>query len=274
MGKLDEVAEAINQLSNEYGELDSYEAEHVLIQKGFPKAVAKRAAQAYTPAGSMHTMRNNVTPASVAQFDLNINRADTAGEGGNKIEDTLPFVIFGQSQKASGYKSIIAEAIPAGITLVVTGGFGSATPDKIVFTYTRTSDGAISTLTVSCPQTAYTSLLDATTTDMLVMKKVRYRINNLGTNNANTAQFTTEFKGIIKSLFGSENRNDVPLAAAENPGDFKSNIIDVNQNLEVDKDTAYRLGMIYVSGGGFQVTLSSFVEHFRKYNAKGVFPRG
>jgi hypothetical protein len=258
---MNEMNNLINQLSNGIENMNSYEMENYLVRLGVPRSEASAIAinkSTTSPAKANFVpfaQQNNVTPTAAAQFDLNIYRKTKA------LAFDLPVVLFSSIELASGYKKLITT--PSGLTLVVTASPSATNPEIVEFSYTNGVDTDI--VEVSCNGAAYTSLIEALKTDLIKMSKIRMRISD--TSGSNTDQFTKPFTLINRSLFGTQKETPVSIGSFENPGDFKDNIVDVNGVLDIDKESGIRL---YVrQSAGFTITLSAFVQHFRKHNAVG-----
>ena len=144
-----------------------------------------------------------------AQFDIKITRT------GVNTGAILPAAIFGAFDAASGYKSIINQYLPAGVTLsaLAIGGIGNETVAK--FTFAKAGTTPTDVITVSINQYEYPSFLEALKTSRFIVSNARYSISN--TNAEGLPQLTQGFKSFDRSMFGALIQNDIPLSSAKTP---------------------------------------------------------
>lgn len=198
-------------------------------------------------------------PQAAAQFNITVTRNT------NTIAQALPVAIFGAADINNGYSNILNASLGAGttITSVAMGtANGTAQGNNVVITYLNGANS--DTVTISSDTYPYTSLLDATRTDMFKMSKVRYSISD----SAQLAQFNQGFNFVSNSMFGSRTSNNVSVGAYRSPDQFQTAIIDLNGEFDIDKETSIVTGIIQTAGV-FSFTISAFVQKFYRQNSKG-----
>lgn len=262
---LETLIEQLDENGNDFSSFEMENYEKKLFDHLTGRGIAPIQAQTFVNAikesqtkinlGAPFALQNNVTPASVAQFDINIKRLTA------NIATPLPIVLLGATELNSQYKQVIGP-LPTGVTYRVIGGLGSTSPEKIIFEFT---DGVnTDQVEITCNQTAYINFITSTVTDLLKVMKTRYRINDAVNGQS---QFSQELKVIKKSMFGFSTENDFPVGASINPGDFKNDLIDINMVYDIDKETNMRLKIIPLAN--FEISLSMFLSKFKRQNATG-----
>ena len=190
-----------------------------------------------------------------AQFDIKISRLT------NNTGVILPVAIFGAFDAASGYKSIINQYLPSGVTLsaLAIGGIGNETLAK--FTFTKAGSPATSDIiTVSINQYEYPSFLEALKTSRFIVSNARYSISDTGAQGLQ--QLTQPFKSFDRSMFGALVQNDIPLSSAKTPYQNQPGIVDINGTFNV---TAQSTWVLLVGAlGNQEVTISAFVAQANK----------
>ncbi len=241
--------------------LDPRSARKVAMKAAARPAVREamvRAARDNNKQGAIR-VGGGLDPAAAAQFNITVTR------NSNNIAQTLPVAIFGAADINNGYTNILNSALGAGttITSVAMGtANGTAQGNNVVITYVNGANS--DTVTISSDTYPYTSLLDATRTDMFKMSKVRYTISDA----TQLAQFNQTFTFVSNSMFGSRTSNNVSVGAYRSPEQFQTAIIDLNGEFDIDKETSIQTGIIQTAGV-FSFTISAFVQKFYRQNSKG-----
>jgi|688.fasta_scaffold27357_11 hypothetical protein len=241
--------------------LDPSQARKVAMKSASRPAVREamvRAARANNKQGAIR-VGGGGDPAAAAQFNITVTR------NSNTIPQTLPVAIFGAADINNGYANILNANLGAGttITSVAMGtANGTAQGNNVVITYLNGANS--DTVTISSDTYPYTSLLDATRTDMFKMSKVRYSISDA----TQLAQFNQQFNFISNSMFGTRSSNNVSIGAYRSPDQFQAAIIDLNGEFDIDKETSIQTGIIQTAGI-FSFTISAFVQKFYRQNSKG-----
>ena len=198
-------------------------------------------------------------PSAAAQFNITVTRNT------NTIAQTLPVAIFGAADANNGYANILNSSLGTGTTITsVNLGTANTTGQNQNVTITYANGANTDTVTISSDTYPYSSLLDATRTDMIKMSKVRYSISDA----TQLSQFNQGFNFISNSMFGSRSSNNVSIGAYRSPDQFQNAIIDLNGEFDIDKETSIVTGVIQTAGV-FSFTLSAFVQKFYRQNTKG-----
>jgi hypothetical protein len=195
---------------------------------------------------------------AAAQFDIRVTR-----NSGN-INRTLPVALFGAIDFQGNYSAVLGTYLPSAVTYTVAQSAGN-----MVFTYTE--GVAVDTITVACSQVAYNSFLQATITDVMSVRAIRYTLND----NTQLSNFDNIFAVVKRSLYGSDKRDNISVTSYREPNQFQSGIIDIgdvkngaSNVLTIDKETSIVLGMNDLIGTtAFTATLSLFVNAYNKLNA-------
>lgn len=241
----------LNALEQELNTLPSYERENFgeLLKARLANNSRSGVSGMNRGGNPTKVIRVQAEDRSVAQFDIVAKRLT------NSLQYDLPFVFFGYLDFESAYKSIL-EVLPAGLTLTVTGGVHDGQPDKVIFSYT---DGVnTDNIEVTCNQMQYPSFLKATGDDMFRLSKIRYSISNI----TSIDQFQKELKVINRTMFGRKNEDSISITASKSPDQFQSTIVDLDYDIEVDRQTNIKHTLRQEAG--FSVTLSMFVEKFNR----------
>jgi hypothetical protein len=188
-----------------------------------------------------------------AQFDIKITRT------GVNTGAILPAAIFGAFDAASGYKSIINQYLPSGVTLtgLTIGGIGNETVAK--FTFTKAGVTPTDVISVSINQYEYPSFLEALKTSRFIVSNARYSISDTGSNGL--TQLTQPFKSFDRSMFGALVQNDIPLSSAKTPYQNQPGIVDINGTFNV---TAQSTWVLLFAPVAQEVTISAFVAQANK----------
>lgn len=198
-------------------------------------------------------------PVAAAQFNITVTR------NSNNIAQTLPVAIFGAADANNGYANVLNANLGTGTTISsVNLGTANGTAQANNVTITYVNGANTDTVSISSDTYPYTSLLDATRTDMFKMSKVRYSISDA----TQLAQFNQGFTFLSNSMFGSRNSNNVSVGAYRSPEQFQTAIIDLNGEFDIDKETSIVTGIIQTAGV-FSFTISAFVQKFYRQNSKG-----
>ena len=188
-----------------------------------------------------------------AQFDIKITRT------GVNTGAILPAAIFGAFDAASGYKSIINQYLPSGVTLtgLTIGGIGNETVAK--FTFTKAGVTPTDVISVSINQYEYPSFLEALKTSRFIVSNARYSISD--TSAPGLPQLTQGFKSFDRSMFGALVQNDIPLSSAKTPYQNQPGIVDINGTFNV---TAQSTWVLLFAPHAQEVTISAFVAQANK----------
>lgn len=195
---------------------------------------------------------------AAAQFDIKVTR-----NTGN-INRVLPVALFGAIDYEGNYSAVLGTYLPSGVSVTV-----AKTSGNMVFTYTE--GAATDTITVTCSQVAYNSFLQATITDVMSVRAIRYTL----TDNTQLTNFDNIFAFVKRSLYGSDKRDNISVTSYREPNQYQSGIIDIgnvkdgNSNVTtIDKETSLVIGMNdLLASGAFTATLSLFVNAYNKLNA-------
>lgn len=195
---------------------------------------------------------------AAAQFDVKVTR-----NTGN-INRVLPVALFGAIDYEGNYSAVLGTYLPSGVTVAVAKSSGN-----MVFTYTE--GVATDTITVTCSQVAYNSFLQATITDVMTVRAIRYTL----TDTTQLTNFDNIFAVVKRSLYGSDKRDNISVTSYREPNQFQSGIIDIgdvkngSSNVtSIDKETSIVIGMNdTLASGAFTATLSLFVNSYNKLNA-------
>lgn len=248
-------------------ELENYvKRAHGLTPVQARKVAAKAMQRPAVKAQMMQAMRQNAGQGAVsiqtgnvqaaAQFDITAKRITA------NIASALPVPFFGALDLENGFTNLLN--LPAGVTLSdmnigTTKGVAFANKLELEFT-----DGVgTDTVEITSSTYFYPSLLKSTITDLLKLSKMRYSISDT----TQIAQFSQSLNVVSRSMFGKVNSNNISVGAFKQPNQFQQGIIDIDGEIEVDKETSIQTAIIPVVG--FSFTLSMWVEKFFRQNAKG-----
>lgn len=175
---------------------------------------SKDSAGIYT-GGGMATVHG-----SVAEFSIIIVR------NSSRIKFALPIALFMNDFLPNEYRQIVANNIPAGVTLVSV----ATLSDRVRFTY---SNGVVSDqIDILADTSAYPSFLNALNTNWFQTSNIRMEANSSTAANTDTdasRQFKTILLPYFDTLFGSFGGNRLPLTNCKPPNQFLKNVIDVPQ---------------------------------------------
>lgn len=187
-----------------------------------------------------------------AQFDIIVTRQT------GLIAQPLQVAIFGDIHKQSAYGAGIVSPATGG-TLVVSGGFGSAIPDRIRFAHTVGVN--TDNVDITCNQVPYPTFLQATGNDVFRISNIRYILSNP----ADTNQYTQLFSFKTKTLFGKAAENAVSVNAYKKPEQFQAGVIDIPVNADIDKETLILLNIANgLTAYPATIQISVFVERFTR----------
>ena len=188
-----------------------------------------------------------------AQFDIKITRT------GTNTGAALPAAIFGGFDSASGYKSIISQYLPSGVTLtdLTIGGIGNETRAR--FEFTKAGVANKDYIDVSINQYEYPSFLEASKTSRFIISNARYQISD--TTSSGLPQLTQPFKSFERSMFGALLQNDIPLSSAKTPYQNQPGIVDINGTFNVNAQSTW---VLMFANYAQEVTISAFVAQANK----------
>jgi len=176
--------------------------------------------------------QNNVVKVPVtSQFagdsilSLRLTKKATAGAPSG----AFPIPLFGSIHEKADY-SAFAQDIPAGYSLT---------------SITRNSNGSIDylygngtdtiTIGVQSSTLPYASILAALLQDFIKVSNTRMTVSPA----ANAPdQFSEKMVMAYKSIFGGSKSNEIEVDINQKPDNFRDNIIDIPQTLNVDKNSA------------------------------------
>lgn len=255
LNELEDRANGFENLEDENFQDDLDNLEHLARRRGNSRAIAQIRAirtnaagyKSPSPAAQMHA-GNYKTPVGAAQFDLVITRVSA------NIALNLPFGLFGIQAAQSAYTALVTP--PTGVTLTsVLYGSNAALPTSMDFTYTQGMASDI--VRISCNQVSYPEFLQGLSNVNYRLSKLRYRISA-----AAPTQFSTPFNVVSRSIFGKTTQNNISVSSYLAPDQFQSTVIDLPVTLDMTSESSI-IGDI-INTAGFQVTISCFVEAYRK----------
>jgi hypothetical protein len=175
--------------------------------------------------------QNNVVKVPVtSQFagdsilSLRLTKKATAGAPSG----AFPIPLFGAIHEKADYTTF-AQDIPAGYALTL----NRNSDGSVDFDY---SDGTNEiTITVSSSTLPYRSILAALLEDFIKVSTTRMTVSP-STKAAD--QFSEKMVMAYKSIFGGSKSNEIEVDINQKPDNFRDNIIDIPQTLNVDKNSA------------------------------------
>lgn len=231
-----------------------------------PRA-AKRAARAMKMRAKGDKGRMAGSPAAAAGkyakmgafFQINIQRVSA------NIPNTISVPIFGASALESAYTNTVTQQSGISITNVEVGlSAGIANANRALVTYTDLVPN-VDTVIITCTTVPYPEFVKATITDIFHLSKIRYSISDA----TKQAQYQENINVIKRSLFGRKNTDDIALSTFQDPKDFKTNVSDIDVDINIDKETI--LGVNIINEAAFTVGLNVFVDKYIKQNAANEF---
>lgn len=274
VNKLHAKANQLNHFEEGFDNLEDFEDfeseyfEHVdkLKKMGVPQQKAKEQAHrsmvqkhgsTYTRAVAKASKTSNqlvgANPkySSSAQFDVTIKRL------GNKIDASLIVPLFAGIHFNARYFTLINQFLPPN---VIISGISTDTSGNVIISYTDSISQNTDNVMISCNQVPYITFLAATNFDLMRITKFRYQISDV----AQQIQFGERFAVATKSLFGKSGSQDVSVSSYLDPNQFQQKVIDVDNAIDIDKETGLFIGIIPVAG--FSITLNQFVQFYKKHN--------
>lgn len=269
-------------LSSYEAPVDSFEAvgyENFLVSQGFDsytaKVTAAKATQVPAMAAKIRAAMNasngrsgqglvglsafqqpgNVLAA--ANFGITITRATAT------IPHALPFALFGWQDLHNGYRNVLSDQLPAGVTLLsVKGGENDGLPDQVEFEYT---DGVNTDKVIVTSNTyPYPSLLASNAVDTMRMSKIRLELGDPSKTN----QFRFDILTKSNSPFGRGSFNKISATSFKTPQQFQQGIVDIDAVFDIDKETSIISKII--AEAGFEYTWNSFLEKFDRNTAANL----
>lgn len=242
----------LDALQDELANMDTFERENLGDFRSRLQSMPNRGVGGIsrTPSMDAQIIRINTEERAVAQFDITAKRLTA------NIPQDLPFVLFGFLDFQSSYNGIL-NTLASGLTLVVDGGVHDGQPEKVRFIFTDAFANT-DTIEITCNQTSYPTFLFGTSDDYFRLFKIRYSISDVLAQD----QFAKECKVINRTMFGLKNENSISITASKSPEQFQSTIVDLNYEIEVDKQT--NIKHILRQQANFSVTFSMFVEKFNR----------
>jgi len=186
------------------------------------------------------------------------------------IAGALPFAMFGASVAINGYRRLITQLIPVGVTLVIVQrGEYNVSPENVNFVYT-TGAGGFEIVSITCPQTPYPQLLDSTITDNFKASKIRYSLTEVG--GSAVSQYSQAVTVWRTTMFGRASFDTLDLTTYRKPNDFQSGIVDVEGSINIDKEMCITHQVINnpTPFTDFGFNWSMFVEKYYRQTAQGL----
>jgi len=183
--------------------------------------------------------------AGDSSFNIKIVASDTASP-----EGSFPVVLFASAHEASDYVSLLKN-IPSGYTLVIS---ETANSGNKVFTYT--SGGNVRSLTVSSNTAPYTTILSSMLVNRVGVTTTRIAVTP-STNAA--AQYGEAFEVVSQNIFGKTNNNPIDIELAQDPQNFQTNIIEVNQAYEINQNQGI---LLFVEDSTTQLNITMTTSNY------------
>lgn len=196
---------------------------------------------------------------NAASFTLNIKR-DSANIAGV----SLPVPIFGFLEAESGFSRVLP--LPSGVSIksvnigAVNGPIANSQVCKIEYEAGANTDS----VTITCSQNPYPSLLRATGIDVYQLSGIRYSLSDV----TKLEQFDEQFAVKVRTLTGKTTEDSLTPSQFKDPQQFQAGIIDIKQAIKVDKETTIVSGLIPVSG--FSFSLNFFLSRLDKHQGFGA----
>lgn len=218
---------------------------------------------------------NHLDPANVpdgqieaAQFDIIVTRLTAA------IAEVLPFPLFGAATLESGLQQDVGNYLASSNTSLVGIQYGMAfigsgdetiTPvlsssNKLRLQYKNGSD--LDIIEITCTSVPYPQFVQSTFSDIFTLNKIRMTISDSSLVN----QFSQQMVFTRKSIFGKFVSNPLTATAFSSPFQLRTDIVDVNVNDNVDKETAIWCKILATAD--FSITYSVFVQKYTKLSAR------
>lgn len=213
-------------------------------------------------------------PGFIAQFDIvvipkyftvaaGVYTSIAAAALNATLKTKLPVFLFGNSDKAAGFKKLRSQFpltvwsydVPfiygadsgAGTVYGVLDATASAqleVGDLVIPIYAAVGGvNYVAFTIVRCSQTGYGSLLDATNSDQFTMNMVRYILTD--STAASLAQYLNQLQPFNLSIFGKFSSDQTSPNSFKIPEQQQQNIIDVPLVLDVNKQVSIGLYMNY-----------------------------
>lgn len=170
----------------------------------------------------------NIQTGASATFNINITRETF------NIALPLPVEVFNVIDCLSDVATL-KKYLPAGVVLA--NAATDATRTNFVFQFAQGVN--VDTIVVSCSEVAYFKFLNSTTTDMLRVGRILYKVSNENTQ----TQFTQRFVIVEQTLFGLGKENPITVQNFINPSDYRKDSLIINTAFDVDKQTGIIVGM-------------------------------
>lgn len=228
--------------------------------------VAAAGAVNMSPADKLRMAKIPGNPAFVAQFDVQILLKYFSVAAGvytgvtaaallvaePSLATRLPGFVFGQSDLAGGFKASQGQFAPSVWAYDVPFVYGRDFPnteygeldatakaqleigDLVIPFYA--SPGAtdyVAFVIIRCQNVAYSTLLDAISSDLFWLNNIRYKVANTA---AGLAQFDNQIIIQNQSLFGKYSKDTVSPNAFKQPTQYQPDLIDIPINKGIDKN--------------------------------------
>lgn len=218
---------------------------------------------------------NHLDPATVsdgvveaAQFDVIVERLTA------NIAEVLPVPLFGAANLESGLQGDISNYLASSATSLVGIQYGNVfigTGDETITANLTASNklrlqykngNALDIIEVTCTSVPYPQFVISTFADIFTLSKLRVTISDATKVN----QFSQRMVFTRKSIFGKAMQNPLGATAFSSPFQLRTDIVDVNVNDNIDKESTIWTGII--AEAAFQITYSVFVQRFVKLSSR------
>ena len=203
-----------------------------------------------------------------AQFDVIVHRLTA------NIAEVLPVPLFGAANLESGLQGDVQNYLASSATALVGIQYGNVfigtgdetiTPNLVSSNKLRLQfkNGAdLDVIEITCTSVPYPQFVMSTFSDIFTLSKLRVTIGDA----TKTNQFSQRMVFTRKSIFGKAMQNPLGATAFSSPFQLRTDIVDVNVNDNVDKESTIWTGIL--AEVGFTVTYSVFVQRFVKLSSK------
>ena len=164
----------------------------------------------------------------------------------------LPVPLFGPYDLASDYNQILN--LPSGISVsnIEVGKIGGG-EQKVTISFSDGTD--TDKVDITLQEYAYPSFLEALKGSKFTISNARYSISD--TSNTGVQQLTQSLQANVKSMFGRQITNNIPLSASKSPFQQQNGIVDIIGTFQVDAETCWVLNFQPLANQ--QVTIGAFI---------------
>jgi len=166
----------------------------------------------------------------------------------------LPVVFFGSYDAASKYQQSLAGNIPAGVTL--TGlDIGKIAGGELNVDFIYTQGLNIDTIRVTMDEYAYPAFLEQLKGSRFRAEQVRYSITD--TSNTGLQQLTQKMQYFVRTMFGKQSNDTIPLGNSKSPFQQQNGIVDIIGSYEINAQTS--IVLLFQNLANQQVNMSCFI---------------